>query len=168
MHHLVKALCAKEVAKVVDVTRDAIAVQKEDVYFLNQDRAEVNRLATLALEVLYENACSLFCFSHTLDKAGSQLLDACSPPTRLLVAKWLKCVSKPAFLDAHSKFFGMSAVQFSETRWWSRFDVIQFLFRERVRLRTFLQTCVARGVCKKTAGGTAFVVFVCVFVFLLF
>jgi hypothetical protein len=79
-------------------------------------------------------------------------------------AKRRKGLSKPAFLDAHSKFFGMSTVQFSETRWWSRFDVIQFLFRERARLRTFLQGCVARGVCKKTA----FVVFVCVFVFLLF
>ena len=65
LHHLVKSLCAKEVAKVVEVTRQDFAVPREDVFFLNQDHVEVNRLATSTGSAVWAFLCLVLLFPHT-------------------------------------------------------------------------------------------------------
>jgi hAT family C-terminal dimerisation region len=149
LHHLTKSLDSKEVAKVVETTREKYNVPKDQILFMNQDRVEVNRKALQGLEILYENSLSLFCLSHTLDK-GEMLLDCCSDVTKKLVTKWLKNVWKPGFKDAYKKRYGKFPMTFSKTRWWSRFDVLKEIYEIRGDLENWWKEMVNKNISKKT------------------
>lgn len=119
--------------------------------FFSMDRVEVNRKALQGLEVIYPQSLALFCFSHTLDKGGEQLLGACSPSTKVVISKWLKMVWKTKFKAVFAREFGNAPSQYSVTRWWSRFDCIREMFSKQAQLDAFLTKLVAEDVCAKTA-----------------
>jgi hypothetical protein len=86
-----------------------------------------------------------------LDKAGEQLLERCAPETKKFISKWLKLLSKPSFVKAFRSKYGCAPTTFSNTRWWSRFDVIRELWKNRKSLRDFVVELINQKVCEKSA-----------------
>ena len=125
---LAKSMSGEEVArKLITSISTELGIGGERVVAMIHDRASVNSVAMRTVSILYNNCLDVGCFSHTLHPVGKNMqtfvfdkffkswvqLFSHSPKTRLL---WRTQTSLPM-------------PSYSPTRWWSKFEVINHLFK---------------------------------------
>ena len=101
------------------------------------DRASGNSVAMRTISVLYNNFLDVGCFNHTLDLVGKNMK---TPVLDKFFKSWVQLFShspKPRLIWRMQT--GLSVPSYSPTRWWSRFEVINHLFKAFGDVATFLQ-----------------------------
>ena len=124
MQLLAKSLSGDEIAhELITTLSTELGITPERLLASMQDRASCNNVAMRTIQVVYPNVLDIGCYSHTTDRIGEQFkvptldefsrywvsLFAHSPHARLL---WQERT-------------GQSVKTYSETRWWSKWEVFQ-------------------------------------------
>lgn len=85
------------------------------------DRASVNSVAMQILKVLYPKALDIGCFSHTIDHVGEKFVTNNLHDFGIL---WVSLFShSPKARMLWRTRTGRSMLSYSQTRWWSRWEV---------------------------------------------
>lgn len=87
-----------------------------------RDRASVNNVALRTLSVIYPHLLDVGCFAHTLDHVGEKF---CTPVLSEFISLWISLFSHSPKCRLIWKTQTKIAMQsYSNTRWWSRFEVM--------------------------------------------
>jgi len=102
-----------------------------------RDRASANNVAIRTIKVVYSNVLDVGCFSHTLDLVGNYFK---LPNLTEFLNSWLLLFShsvKCKFLwQEHT---GKRMATYSQTRWWSKWEIIQQILVQFGDVKSFLQ-----------------------------
>ena len=101
-------------------------ISVDQVLACMRDRASTNEVAIRAIKVLYPNVLDIRCFSHTIDNAGGHFR---TPTLVEFIKLWISLFShSPRCRLLWKELTGKSMASFSETRWWSRWEVCNQVF----------------------------------------
>ena len=90
-----------------------------------RDRASVNDVALQTLKVIYPALFDVGCFSHTLNLVGNKF---CTPHLTDFSMAWVSLFShSPKVRLVWREQTGRSVTGYSQTRWWSRWEVMKQL-----------------------------------------
>lgn len=119
---LVKSMTGEEIAReLVSILSVEYSVSVELLLACMHDRASVNGVAMRAIKFLYPNVTSIGCYSHTLDHVGEHFN---TPVLDEFIRLWISvCAHSPRTRFAWKERTGKSMASFSDTRWWSRWEV---------------------------------------------
>ena len=98
-----------------------------------RDCASVNNVAICTLKILYPHLLDIGCFSHTLDLVGDHFK---LPQLTKFLNSWLSLFSKTKFLWKEQT--GRAMATYSQTRWWSKWEVMQQLLVQFGDIKPFL------------------------------
>ena len=101
------------------------------------DIVAVNNVALRTLKVVYPLLQDVGCFSHTLDLVGNKF---CAPNLVEFTMAWVSLFSNS--LKAHliwRQQTGRSISSYSQTRWWSRWDIMKEMLELYGDVETFLR-----------------------------
>lgn len=98
-----------------------------------RDRASVNSVAITMLKVLYPSLLDVGCFSHTLDRVGEQFK---VPIADEFTRGWIS--QSPKARLAWRSHCGRTVPMYSETRWWSRWEVMRKILEGFPDVESFL------------------------------
>ena len=121
---LAKSLTGEEVARLlIQALSTELGISSQLIIAAMRDRASVNSVAMCTVSVLYNRVFDVGCISHTLDHVGermnTQVLD-------VFVKSWIGMFSRsPKTRLAWTTQTGLPSPSYSETRWWSKFEVIR-------------------------------------------
>ena len=91
-----------------------------------RDGASVNAAAMRTLKIMYPDVLDIRCISNTLDLVGDKLK---TPNLSLFFTQWISYFAHSSKLKALWKTrTGRSVATYSQTRWWSRWEVMQLAF----------------------------------------
>ena len=113
-----------------------------------RDRAAVNNVALRTLKVVYPALLDVGCFSHTLDLVGSKF---CAPNLVEFTMAWVSLFShSPKARLMWREQTGRSVTSYSQTRWWSRWEIMKQLLELYGDVDVFLrQYNQAPATCQK-------------------
>lgn len=86
-----------------------------------RDRASVNNVAIRHLKILYPNLVDIGCFSHTLDHVGEKMA---TPNFEKFMKSWVSLFAHSARSRNAFKATGQFPKSYSETRWWSKYEMM--------------------------------------------
>lgn len=138
MQILVKSMTGEELAReVLGVLCREYKLSTEQVLASMRDRASVNGVAIRHIKVMFPNLLDIGCYSHTLDIAGNKFE---LPTVEEFIKPWISLFSHSpkARFEWKSKT-GRSMASYSETRWWSRWEVFHQVMQQFGDVRPFLQ-----------------------------
>ena len=138
VHTLVKSMTGEEIAReVLGVLCREFKLATEQVLAAMRDRASVNGVAIRHIKVMFPNLLDIGCYSHTLDLVGSKF-DL--PTVEEFIKPWISLFSHSpkARFEWKSKT-GRSMASYSETRWWSRWEVFHQVVQQFGDVYPFLQ-----------------------------
>ena len=102
------------------------------------DRASVNTVAMQTLSLIYPTVLDVGCFSHTLDHVGGKFnVPVVDDFTKLWVALFSR---SPKARLAWNTFCGRAVPTYSETRWWSRWEVMKQILEGFPDVEQFINT----------------------------
>ena len=88
---------------------------------MHNRRASANLSAMRTIKVVYPSIVDVGCFSHTLDRVGEKFKTAVSSE---FIHSWIMLFShSPKARMLWKSQAGCSMIGYSETRWWSKFEV---------------------------------------------
>ena len=88
-----------------------------------RDRCSVNGVAMRTLKVVYSHVLDVGCFSHAINLAGKKFK---TPNLDEFTKHWISLFAhSPTARIAWKATTGVSVSTYSETRWWSRWEVIE-------------------------------------------
>ena len=121
---LAKALTGEELARqLVTVISTELSVQPSLIVAGMRDRASVNSLAMRTISVIYNKVMDIGCFSHAIDHVGERMQ---TPLLDEFMSNWISLFSRsPKAKLIWKSQTGISILSFSNTRWWSRFELIK-------------------------------------------
>ena len=124
MQLLAKSLTGEQIAReLLFVLQAQYGVATDSLVATMRDRASVNNLAMSILHVMYPQALDIGCFSHTIDNAGSKFA---TPVLDEFISSWICLFShSPKARVAWRSRTGVSVRTYSQTRWWSKWEVIK-------------------------------------------
>ena len=124
---LQKSLNAEELARqIISVLSVTLSVECSNLIAVMRDGASVNAAAMRTVKVMYPEALDVRCISHTLDLVGDKFK---VPHLSLFFTLWISYFSHSSKLKALWKArTGKSIVTYSQTRWWSRWEVMHQAF----------------------------------------
>lgn len=126
-----------EVPREIITTLSVIySINPTSVLATMRDRAAVNNVALCTLSVVYPMLLDVGCFSHTLDLVGSKF---CTPNLMEFTMAWVSLFShSPKARLMWREQTGRSATSYSQTRWWSRWEIMKELMELFGDVETFL------------------------------
>jgi len=134
---LAKSLTGEEVAReLIHVLSTSLGIDSQFVVATMRDRASVNNVAIRTMKIIYQNFLDIGCFSHTLDLVGNHFK---FPNLTEFVGTWLALFShstKTKFLWKEQT--GKAMASYSQTRWWSKWEVMQQLLVQFGDIKPFL------------------------------
>ena len=87
-----------------------------------RDLASVNSVAIRHLKILYPNLVDICCFSHTLDHVGKKMA---TPNLEKFMKSWVSLFAHSArSRNAFKATTGQFPKSYSETRWWSKYEMM--------------------------------------------
>ena len=102
-----------------------------------RDGASVNAAAMRTVKIMYPEALDIRCISHTLDLIGDKFK---VPHLSLFFTLWISFFSHSSKLKALWKArTGHSIASYSQTRWWSRWEVMNQAFMMFGDIEPFLR-----------------------------
>ena len=123
---LTKSMTGEEVAReLLSVLSTEYGIASSNLLAANRDRASVNTVAIRMLKVLYPNLLDIGCYSHTIDHVGDNFD---TPILHEFDILWVSLFSH----TPHARLLwrtrtGRSMHSYSQTRWWSRWEVYEQL-----------------------------------------
>ena len=122
MQLLAKSLTGEEVAReLLSVLSTEYGVVSSNLLAVMRDRASVNSVAVRTLKVLYPNILDIGCFSHTIDHVGDNFD---TPVLYDFGTTWVSLFShSPKARLLWRARAGQAMRSYSQTRWWSQWDV---------------------------------------------
>ena len=137
---LSKSMTGEELARVIISTLStSYGIESNRLVASMRDRASVNSVAMATLKLLYPSLLDVGCFSHTLDRVGEHFkVSIADEFTRL----WISLFSRsPKARLAWRSYCGRAVPTYSETRWWSRWEVMKQVLEGYTDVEGFLQSC---------------------------
>ena len=121
-----KSMCGEEVAhELIGTLSIKLGIPSDSILAAMRDRCSVNSVAMRTFQVVYPNVLDIGCFSHTLDNVGKKFK---TPNLDEFTKLWISLFShSPKARIAWKTCTGVSVRTYSETRWWSRWEVIDQL-----------------------------------------
>lgn len=119
---LVKSMTGEEIAReLVNVISVEYGIGVNRLLAAMHDRASANTVAMTTIKVLYPNMFDVGCYSHTLDHVGERFK---TPVLDDFIRLWISLFShSPRTRFKWKEITGKSMASFSDTRWWSRWEV---------------------------------------------
>ena len=119
---LAKSLTGEEIAReLLFVLQAQYGIASGLLVATMRDRASVNNLALSILRVMYPQALDVGCFSHTIDNAGRKLA---TPILDEFLSAWVSLFShSPKGRLAWKSRTCIAVRSYSQTRWWSKWEV---------------------------------------------
>ena len=110
-----------------------------------RDGATVNQAALNIVSFIFQNMVNVVCFSHTLDNVGNHFE---IPTLKEFGSLWIRmfrnsCKAKLLWKD----LTGRAPKSYSETRWWSRWEVYQQLMVQFGDLERYVEEAKDANVC---------------------
>jgi len=103
-----------------------LGVESGNLIAVMRDGASVNAAAMRTLKIMYPDVLDIRCISHTLDLVGDKFK---APNLSLFFTLWISYFAHSSKLKALWKIqTGRSIATYSQTRWWSRWEVMQQAF----------------------------------------
>ena len=121
---LKKSMTGEELARVlISTLSTTLGVESYTLIAAMRDRASVNNVAMRTLALVYPSILDVGCFSHTIDLVGGKFN---TPTVDEFTKLWTALFSRsPKACLAWKTFCGRSVPTYSETRWWSRWEVMK-------------------------------------------
>ena len=114
-----------------------LSVECSNLIAVMRDGASVNAAAMRTLKIMYPEALDIRCISHTLDLIGDKFK---LPHLSLFFTLWISYFSHSSKLKALWKDpTGHSIATYSQTRWWSRCEVMNQAFMMFGDIEPFLR-----------------------------
>ena len=138
MQLLAKSLTGEEVAReLLSVLSTEYGVASSNLLAVMRDRASVNSVAVRTLKVLYPDLLDIGCFSHTIDHVGDNFD---TPVLYDFGTTWVSLFShSPKARLLWRARTGQAMRSYSQTRWWSRWEVYQQLMNFFADVLPFLE-----------------------------
>lgn len=138
MQLLAKSLTGEQIAReLLFVLQAQYGVATDSLVATMRDRASVNNLAISIVKVMYRQALDIGCFSHTIDNAGSKFA---TPVLDEFISSWITLFShSPKARLAWNSRTGISVRTYSQTRWWSKWEVINQMIDLYGDMQPFLE-----------------------------
>ena len=123
---LAKSLTGEEVAReLIVVLSTGLGIGPDNLLAAMRDRAAVNGAAMRTVKVLYPSVLDVGCFSHTIDNAGRHFS---TPVLDEFIRSWLALFAhSPKARLLWKARTGRSMRTYSQTRWWSKWEVLEQL-----------------------------------------
>ena len=138
MQLLAKSLTGEEIAReLLFVLQAQYGIASGLLVAAMRDRASVNNLALSILRVMYPQALDVGCFSHTIDNAGRKLA---TPILDEFMSAWVSLFShSPKGRLAWKARTSVAVRSYSQTRWWSKWEVEKQLMEMYGEVLPFLE-----------------------------
>ena len=136
---LVKTMTGEEIAReLVNVLSGEYEISVNRLLAAMHDRASANGVAMTTIKVLYPNLLDVPCYSHSIDHVGERFK---APTLDELIWLWISLfVHSPHTRFEWKEVTGKSMASFSDTRWWSRWEVCNQLLLQFGDVLPFLQS----------------------------
>ena len=133
-----KSLNGEEVAReLISVLSVSYGIPSYSLLAAMRDRASVNEVAIKTLKIVYPNLVSVGCFSHTTDHVGEKF---CTPTLTEFIVSWTSLFShSPKGRMLWKEQTGRSMGNFSATRWWSRWEIMDQILVQFGDIEAFLR-----------------------------
>ena len=137
MSDLIPFILSEEMKCVRNEIGGKYKLSSEQVLAAMGDRASVNGVAIRHIKIMFPNLLDIGCYSHTLDIAGDKFE---VPTVEEFIKPWnsLFSHSPKARFEWKSKT-GRAMASYSETRWWSRWEVFHQVVQQFGDVHSFLQ-----------------------------
>ena len=121
---LAKTMCGDEIAReLVTILSIELSIPPEKLLAAMRDRASSNGVAMRTLKVVYPHLLDVGCYSHTIDHVGEHFV---TPFVDEFTKPWLGMFAQsPRARLAWRERTGRSMATYSETRWWSLWEVLK-------------------------------------------
>ena len=121
---LAKSMCGDEVAReLVSILSTELSIPGGKLVAAMRDRASTNGVAMRTLKIVYPNLLDIGCYSHTIDHVGEQFV---TPVLEEFAKAWFGLFAhSPKARLLWRERTGCSVATYSETRWWSRWEVLK-------------------------------------------
>ena len=132
-----KSVNAVELARVLN---EALCVEfgirANSLLAAMRDGASVNQAALNRIQFFFLKMLNIVCFSHNLDNVGSHLV---TPTLQEFGILWVRLFHSYRAKLAWKDLTGRKAKSYSETRWWSKWEVYKQLLEQFGDVPRFLQ-----------------------------
>ena len=137
---LSKSMTGEELAReIISTLSTSYGIESKRLVASMRDRASVNSVAMATLKLLYPSLLDVGCFSHTLDRVGEQFK---VPLADEFTRAWISLFSRsPKARLAWRSYCGRPVPTYSETRWWSRWEVMKQIMEGYPDVEGFLHSC---------------------------
>ena len=138
LHTVAKPVTGQDLAKVINrCLAPEYQIDGERVVAAMRDGASVNGVAIRTLHVLYPNVFDVTCFSHTANNAGHHFQ---FPVLEKFIRLWVQLFSHSSKAKlAWKQRTSFSIKSYSETRWWSLWEVMHQAFTCFGDVKPFLE-----------------------------
>jgi hypothetical protein len=124
MQLLAKSMCGDEIAReLISIPSTELGIPGAKLLASMRDRASTNNVAMRTMKVVYPHLLDIGCYSHTIDHVGEKFV---TPNLDEFGKEWVGIFShshKARLLWRERT--GRSMATYSETRWWSRWEVLK-------------------------------------------
>ena len=138
MQMLVKSMTGEELAReVLGVLCREYKLSTEQVLAAMRNRASVNGVAIQHIKIMFPNLLDIGCNSHAIDIAGNKFE---LPTVEEFIKRWISPFSHSpkAWFEWKSRT-GRAMASYSETCWWSRWEVFHQVVQQFGAVHPFLQ-----------------------------
>ena len=134
---LAQSMSGEEVAReLISTLSVRYSINSTSLLATMRDRAAVNNVALRTLKVVYPALMDVGCFSHTLDLVGTKFS---TPNLVEFTMAWVSLFShSPKARLMWREQTGRSVTSYSQTRWWSRWEIMKELLELYGDVEVFL------------------------------
>ena len=138
LEFLQKSLNGEELARqLLGTLSVSLGIESDKLIAVMHDRASVNQAAMRTVQVIYPTILDIGCISHTLDIVGDKFN---VPTLHLFFTLWVSLFSHSPRVRAFWKGrTGRAMSSYSNTRWWSRWEVQNQILQQFGDVEPFLQ-----------------------------
>ena len=135
---LAKTMCGEEIArKLITTLSTEISISPGRLLASMRDRVASNGVAMRTLKIVYPTLLDIGCYSHTIDHVGERFVTP-------VLEEFSKCWISLFAHSPHARLLwrektGRSMATYSETRWWSRWEVLKQVMQYFGDVLPFLQ-----------------------------
>ena len=134
---LPKSLTGEEVARqlIVSLTTE-LGIESDLLIAAMHDCPSVNNVAIRTLSIVFPEVLDIGCFSHTLDHVGEHMK---IPVLEEFLKGWIRLFSRsPKTRLACNSLTGIPVPSYSDTHWWSKWEVMNHLLKSFGSVSSFL------------------------------
>lgn len=135
---LAKSMCGEEIAReLITILSTELSISSRKLLAAMRDRASTNNVAMQTIKIVYPSLLDIGCYSHTIDLAGERFV---TPVLEEFSKSWIGMFAhSPRARLLWREKTGRSMATFSETRWWSRWEIYKQILLYFGDILPFLQ-----------------------------